>query len=83
MRFEFFERGGGAGIIARMEGGGLTKQLVAPSWLGHESGPPPNPCPADLDDSGDVAIGDLLVVLASWGPCSGACAADFKRERHG
>ena len=29
---------------------------------------PPLVCPADLDESGTVAIGDLLVVLSNWTP---------------
>jgi hypothetical protein len=32
-------------------------------------------CPADIDGDGVVGFEDLLVVLASWGPC--ACAADI------
>ena len=34
-------------------------------------------CLADLDDSGDVGIGDFLLVLAQWGPCPPACFADI------
>ncbi|NNF41605.1 MAG: VCBS repeat-containing protein [Phycisphaerales bacterium] len=34
------------------------------------------PCPADLDGSGDVGFGDLLAVLSSWGPCE-ACPEDL------
>ena len=26
-------------------------------------------CPADLDDSGDVGVKDLLILLGVWGPC--------------
>ena len=29
----------------------------------------PRDCPADLDGSGGVGFGDLLVLLAAWGPC--------------
>ncbi len=25
------------------------------------------PCPADLDDSGDVGFGDILAILSAWG----------------
>ena len=32
-------------------------------------------CPADVDGSGSVDAGDLALVLAGWGPCSG-CPAD-------
>lgn len=28
-----------------------------------------DPCPADVDGSGDVGFGDLVAVLAAWGPC--------------
>lgn len=33
------------------------------------------PCPADVDASGAVDVGDILAVLAAWGPCA-ACPAD-------
>ncbi|MEE8156343.1 MAG: hypothetical protein V3T53_15420 [Phycisphaerales bacterium] len=35
--------------------------------------------PGDLDGDGHVGASDLLILLASWGPCEecGACAADF------
>ena len=26
-------------------------------------------CPWDLDNSGDVGVKDLLVLLGNWGPC--------------
>jgi hypothetical protein len=29
-----------------------------------------DPCPADVDDSGDVGFADLLAVLAAWGSCT-------------
>jgi hypothetical protein len=32
-------------------------------------------CPGDVDESGAVTFGDLLSVLASWGPCA-ACPED-------
>ncbi|MBT8486351.1 MAG: VCBS repeat-containing protein, partial [Phycisphaerae bacterium] len=35
------------------------------------------PCPADLDGSGDVGFADLLSVLSAWGPCTGTCAQDL------
>ena len=34
-------------------------------------------CPADLDESDQVDVGDLLVVLAQWGPCPPVCLADL------
>ncbi len=36
----------------------------------------PPPCPWDLDDNNDIGVGDLLVLLAAWGPNPGH-AADF------
>ncbi len=33
-------------------------------------------CLWDLDANGNVGVGDLLSLLASWGPCKG-CPADF------
>ena len=33
----------------------------------------PDECDADLDGSGSVGVGDLLILLANWGPC-GDCA---------
>ncbi|MBT8486997.1 MAG: hypothetical protein KJO43_15575, partial [Phycisphaerae bacterium] len=39
-------------------------------------GPSVDPCPEDLDDSGDVGFSDLLAVLANWGPCPG-CPEDL------
>ncbi|MBT8485536.1 MAG: hypothetical protein HKO59_01710 [Phycisphaerales bacterium] len=36
------------------------------------------PCPADIDYDGVVGFGDLLGVLARWGPCLGwGCEADI------
>ena len=34
------------------------------------------PCAADLDGDDEVGFGDILVLLAQWGPCSG-CSADL------
>jgi hypothetical protein len=34
------------------------------------------PIPGDLDGDGAVGIGDLLILLAAWGPCDG-CPADL------
>ena len=36
----------------------------------------PTISPADLDCSGEVGVSDLLLLLASWGPCDG-CLADL------
>ena len=36
-------------------------------------------CPADFDNSGEVGVKDLLILLGAWGPCpkKGDCPADF------
>ncbi|MCP3903058.1 MAG: hypothetical protein GY715_05415 [Planctomycetes bacterium] len=33
-------------------------------------------CPGDLDGSGDVGFGDVLVIIGAWGPCVG-CPEDL------
>jgi hypothetical protein len=33
-------------------------------------------CPTDIDGSGATDVGDLLAMIAQWGPCSG-CAGDL------
>jgi hypothetical protein len=43
LRVEFFENGGGAGLVLRIEGPGVPRQVVPMSMLGRA-----NPCPADL-----------------------------------
>ena len=35
-----------------------------------------DPCPADLDDDGEVGFSDVLIVLTGWGPCP-ECAGDL------
>ena len=37
------------------------------------------PCPADIDNSNDVGVKDLLFLLGAWGTCpaKGDCPADF------
>jgi len=36
-------------------------------------------CPGDIDFNGDVGFGDLVALLAAWGPCCG-CAEDIDRD---
>ncbi|MFK7959384.1 MAG: LamG-like jellyroll fold domain-containing protein [Phycisphaerales bacterium] len=39
------------------------------------------PCPGDVDGDGVVTISDLLVILASWGPCPGGpCPGDLNGD---
>ena len=35
------------------------------------------PCPADLDGNGEVAFGDLLVIITAWGACAEDCPEDL------
>jgi hypothetical protein len=56
---------------AAMVGGSVS--LVGGFWAGGGDGGPP--CPADVDGSSEVGFGDLIAILAAWGPCP-ACAED-------
>jgi hypothetical protein len=47
-RAEFFERGGGAGMIVSIAGGGLSKQVIPASRFDYAS-----PCPGDISGSSD------------------------------
>ena len=40
-------------------------------------GAAPGKCPWDLDGNGTVGAGDLLILVANFGPCDGECPADF------
>lgn len=48
LRVELFERGGGAGLIARWQSGAIAKEVIPASGFVHEV-----PCPADLTGSID------------------------------
>ncbi len=37
-------------------------------------------CPTDLDGDGQVGIGDLLILLAQWGPCPPICLGDINGD---
>ncbi|MCH8963917.1 MAG: hypothetical protein IIB58_03065 [Planctomycetes bacterium] len=41
-----------------------------------------NPCPADMNDDGEVGPVDLAMLLGAWGPCpdEGACPADLNGD---
>lgn len=72
IRVEFFENFGGAGLIARWQGPGVSRQVIpAGTWLRAA------PCPADLDGGGAVEFSDLLILLGAWGPCGAPCPADL------
>jgi hypothetical protein len=40
----------------------------------------PDKCEADLDDNGSIGVGDMLALLAAWGPCAPPCPADFNGD---
>ena len=72
VRLEFFERGGGAGVIARIEGGGLAKQVIPADRWWHDVS-----VPGDVDGDGIVNIEDILLILADFGSCTGPCPGDL------
>lgn len=53
---------------------GSTDGATGTATLVIECTPGPT-CPADVDDDGQVGFGDVLGVLAAWGPCPG-CPQD-------
>jgi len=71
-RVEFFERGGGAGVIVRIEGGGLTKQVVDADQWWHDVS-----TPGDATGDGVANIEDILAVIDAFGQCDGPCLADL------
>lgn len=62
VRIEFFERGGGAGCIARLAGPGIPKQAIPTSMWSHGG-----TVGADLDGDGLVGPADLALLLGAWG----------------
>ncbi len=67
----FFENGGGAGVIARISGGGLSKQVIPTSmWL--------RDCGADFDRTGFVDTDDYDAFIFAFE--AGAPSADFDRS---
>lgn len=80
-RWRFRLRSGESGSVVirgfQLFGGGIA---VFPPLIPPEPGPASPPaCPSDLDASGLVDVGDLLRVLAAWGPAPGA-AADLDHD---
>lgn len=60
-RIGFFQGSGSAGLIVRIAGGGLERQVVpAPMWRR------PNPCPADFSGDGAVNTADFIQFLNAW-----------------
>ena len=74
IRIEFFEAGGGAGCIVRLEGPGIPRAPIEASRL--TRGGIVNPY--DLTGDGWVDGLDLGVLLGAWGPGTGP--ADFNRD---
>jgi hypothetical protein len=74
IRIEFFERGGGAGLIASWQGPGVAKSVIPASalWRGGVD------TPADIDNNGAVNGADLALLLGAWGAAGGA--ADINRD---
>jgi hypothetical protein len=74
IRIEFFERGGGAGLIASWQGPGVAKAVIPASvlWQGGID------TPADIDNNGKVDGADLTLLLNAWGTASGT--ADITRD---
>ncbi|MCP3906339.1 MAG: hypothetical protein GY715_22180 [Planctomycetes bacterium] len=75
IRVEFFENGGGAGLIVSYQGPGVSKQPIpATAWSYAD------PCAFDLDASGAIDFGDVLQIVAQWGPCGPSCPADLNGD---
>jgi subtilisin family serine protease len=60
VRVEFFENGGGAGVIASVSAPGLPKQVIAASMLKRDW------CPVDWDGNGTVNSTDISAFINSW-----------------
>ncbi len=71
LRVEFWENFGGAGLIARISGGGITKQVIPASMLIRA-------CGADFDRTGFVDTDDFDAFVVSFE--AGEDAADFDRS---
>lgn len=66
IRIDFFERGGGAGVIARWQGPGVSKQVIpADAWSFETS-----ECPGDTNGDLVIDVNDVLGVIDAWGTCN-------------
>jgi hypothetical protein len=74
IRIEFFERDGGAGLIASWQGPGVAKAVIPAGALTRGG----VNLASDIDNDGDVDAADLSVMLSSWGPTTGA--GDINRD---
>lgn len=66
IRVEFFERNSSAGLIARVQGPGLTKQTLPSSRLTRRL-----VCGTDLNGDDAIDLTDLLIFLEDWLPALG------------
>jgi hypothetical protein len=57
--------------------GPFNPQFMADGTVVAEGTDAPAPCPGDLDASGDVGFGDVLIALGDWGACGDPCPADL------
>jgi hypothetical protein len=74
IRIEFFERDGGAGLIASWQGPEVAKAVIPASALTRGG----SNLASDIDNDGDVDAADLSVLLSSWGPMTGP--GDINRD---
>ena len=58
--------------------GAIVPEEARPSHLGAQVDP--CDCSADLDVSGEIGFGDLLALLAVWGPCGAPCPQDLNDD---
>ena len=66
-----------AGTIAQPDAGPLAAgDLMLLGGFMPGGGAESPPCFGDIDGSGDVGFGDLLMMLSAWGTCAG-CPADL------
>lgn len=72
LRVEFFENGGGAGLLVRWSGPGRSTQVIPASALSRDE----QASPADLNGDGVVNGGDLGMLLAAWGSTGGPADLD-------
>jgi hypothetical protein len=79
VRIDYFQRFGAAGAIVRIEGGGLSKQIIPSTMWRHEVAS----APGDANGDGSVNIEDLLIVIDGWGACPdppAICAGDVTSD---
>ena len=66
IRIDFFERGGGAGVIARWQGPGVSRQVIPVDAWSFEA----SDCLGDVNGDLVVGVDDILAVIDAWGLCS-------------